>query len=86
MRRGGGSFGGGVLAMGNREGARRNHGPSLNEAPDCAHKLETVARANKVKRDSNFLYPTVLYLASKEVDVHVLGYVARRARLQSGSE
>jgi|BogFormECP03_OM2_1039629.scaffolds.fasta_scaffold01982_3 hypothetical protein len=42
--------------------------------------------AKKVKSGSNFLYPTVLYIASKRVGLDVLGYAARRARLQSGSE
>jgi hypothetical protein len=41
--------------------------------------------SEKVKRSSNFLYPTVLLPASKQVDVHVLGYAARRAQLRYGS-
>jgi len=42
--------------------------------------------AKKSKSGSNFLYPTGLFLASKKVDVHVLGYAARRAQLLDGSE
>jgi hypothetical protein len=40
----------------------------------------------KVKSGSNFLYPAGLFIASKEVDVYVPGYAARRAQLPDGGE
>lgn len=48
-------------------------------------KARAWSGAKKIKTRSNFLYPTVLLLASNEVDVHVLGYAARRAQLRYGS-
>jgi hypothetical protein len=40
----------------------------------------------KDKSGGNFLYPAGLFIASKQVDVNVLGYAARRAQLPDGSE
>jgi hypothetical protein len=56
----------GIFAEGVRERARLNYAPTFGES-------EGLGGARKVKNCSNFLYPTGLLLASKEVDVHVLG-------------
>jgi hypothetical protein len=81
-----GEFDAGIFAMGNRERAARTKGPHLIAARRRAGESGAWRVTKKVENRSNFLYPAGLFIASKEVDVHVLEYAARRAQLPDGSE